>query len=415
MALSVEQAVAGRPGNLAGFPGAVWLLLAGDLITAAAVGLTQPYLVVFLHETRGVPLAVATGLVALAAVASLVGNPVAGALIDRWGGRPVMLAGLAVAAAGMLTLAGASGSAAAGLGVAVTGLGWSVSMPALSTRLATLTVPALHPRVYTLQYALFNVGLAGGAAAGGLVIARVAPASGQGRAVLPWLWIGAAVLCLAGMVLAAAAGRQAPPARPAGTPSGGYRQALADRRLLPVLGAATLLSTVGYGIYNAAPPVLAVAAHDAAALSWLTIANAVTVVAGAPVALRYAERLRPRTALLWTALLWALAWLVCVPAVAGAGFGLRTALVCAAVLTGAGELLIAGALPSLVNAVAPEELRGRYNALSSWSLTAGMMAGPLLTSAATASDATLALLCAAAGLAGAAGLLLLLTRRSGTS
>lgn len=50
---------------------------------------------------------------------------------------------------------------------------------------------------------------------------------------------------------------------------------------------------------------------------------------------------------------------------------------------GAGELLLAGALPALVNALAPEALRGRYNAALTLAMTSGMWAGPLLAAAAT--------------------------------
>lgn len=403
--LSAEPFIAIRPGNLSGFPGTVWLLLASDLITAVGVGLTQPYIIVFLHSVRDIPVAVATAMMALGAVTSLVGNPLAGTLIDRCGARAVMVAGLAVAACGMLMLAFGRGTAVAATGVAVTGLGWSLFIPALATRLATLTPARIHQRVYTLQYVLFNVGMAAGAAAAGVVLGRVAPDSTTGRAVLPLLWVAAALTCMVSLVLAAVAGRQAA-APPDARPSGGYRCALADRQLLRVLGAAALLSTVGYGIYQAAPSVLALAAHDPAALSWLSVANCVMVIAGAPVAWKLAERISARVALLGTAVLWALAWAICVPTALGTGLPTRVALTCAAILTAAGELLIAGALPTLVNAIAPEPLRGRYNALSSLSLTVGMAAGPLLTSAAAATGAIVALLCAAVALAAVAGLLL---------
>ncbi|WP_436535842.1 MFS transporter [Actinoplanes sp. HUAS TT8] len=393
---SVGQFIAERPGNRSRFPGTVRLLLASDLITAAGVGLTQPYLIVLLHTARGLPVAAATGMVALAAVTSLVGNPIAGTLIDRYGPRAVMIAGLLVATLGMLLLALGAGLALAAAGIGVTGLGWSLSVPALSTRLARLVPEFSHQRVYTLQYVLFNVGLAGGAAVGGLVVASASA--------LPSLWLVGALLCLVSAIMARFGGLSA--SVPADEQGPGYRQALADRRLLPLLGAAALLSTVGYGIYNAAPSVLAVAAHDPAALSWLSVANAVSVIVGATITWRFADRIPARAALLWTAGLWAVAWAICVPTALGTGLAVRPALTVAAILTGAGEVLLAGALPTLVNTIAPEALRGRYNALSSLALTVGMGTGPLLTSAATASGHTLLLLGTAVALAVGAGLIM---------
>jgi MFS family permease len=408
--LSEESFRAMRPGSLSGLPGTVWLLLASDLTTSVGIGLTQPYSILFLHSVRGIPVAVATAMMALGAVTSLVGNPLAGTLIDRWGARVVMVAGLVVAGCGMLMLAFGRGTVVAATGVAVIGLGWSLFIPALATRLATLTPARIHQRVYTLQYVLFNIGMATGAALAGVVLGRVTPDSATGRSVLPLLWVVATLTCMVGIVLVAVAGPAAA-SRPEARPAGGYRSALADRQLLRVLGAAVLLSTVGYGIYEAAPSVLAFAAHDPAALSWLSVANCVMVIAGAPVAWRLTERISARVAMLGTAVLWALAWAICVPTALGTGLPTRPALICAAILTAAGELLIAGALPTLVNAIAPEPLRGRYNALSSLSLTTGMAAGPLLTSGAAATGAIVALLCAAVVLATAAGLLLSRTAR----
>jgi MFS family permease len=386
----------------------VRLLLAGELIIALGVGLTQPYVVVLLHEVRGISLATAAGIWGLGPVATIVGNPIAGALIDRRGGRLVMVSGLAMVASGGLILAYGPGLPAAAAGVAVSGLGWSFSLPALATRLAILAPEKIRPRVYTVQYVFFNLGFAIGAALGGLAFVKAPPATSTGRSVLPLLWVAAAFACLVTIVLAMLAGRQMSP-RPTDDEGrrGGYRRALGDGALMRVLGAALLLATVGYGIYSSAPSVLALAVHDPAALSFSSVANSVIIVAGSPVALRLTARISARVALLSTAGLWALAWAICIPTVFGTGLGTRAALTCAGILIGAGELLLAGALPTLVNAIAPDALRGRYNALSNLSLTIGMAAGPLLTSAAVAGGAVVYLLYTAVALAALASILLL--------
>ena len=395
-----------RPGSPKGLPGAVRLLLAGDLVTAVGVGLTQPYLVVLLHTVRGVPLVVATAVVSLAAVASLVGNPVAGTLIDRYGPRVVMLSGLVLAFGGLLALALGPGILAGAAGVAASGLGWSLAMPALAAGIAALVPEQNHTRAYTFQYALFNAGMGGGAAIGGIAIALAPPDGSGGGSMLPMLWLVAAATCVVSMVITAVAASCPPVATGPGTRPG-YRAALGDRALLRVLGAAALLATVGYGIYGAAPSVLAIGAHDPAALSWLNVANCAVVVLGVPVALRVTERVSARAALAWAAALWAVASAVCIPAAYGVGPSVRVVLTVSATLIGAGELLVAGALPTIVNALAPEVLRGRYNALLTLSLTVGMGAGPLLTSAATATGHVGGLFLAAVGLVSTAVVLLL--------
>lgn len=390
------------------FPFGTRLLLTGELFTALGVGLTQPYAVVLLHDVRGLSLAVATGIWGLGPLTTIGGNAVAGPLIDRRGGRFVMLAGLSMIIAGMLILAYGPGLVSAVGGVAVGGLGWSFTHPALGTRLAVLTPEQIRPRVYTIQYVFFNLGMAVGAAIGGLVVAKFPPAGADGHTTMPLLWAAAACLSLVTVGLAVLAGRQvAPGETDEQAPRGGYRRAFTDVSFLRVIGIAALLSTVGYGIYNAVPAVMALAADDPAALSFASVANCAVIVIGSPIAIRATERISARVALLGAAGLWAVAWAICIPTASGTGPGTRPILVIAAVLIGAGELLLAGALPTLVNALAPDELRGRYNALSNLSLTIGMAAGPILTSAAAATGSVTPALYAAVALSAVAGVLLL--------
>ena len=297
------------------------LLLTGELIMALGVGLTQPFVVVLLHEVRGISLAAAAGIWGLGPLATIVGNPIAGALIDRRGGRFVMVFGQAMVAASGVILAYGPGLAAAAAGVMVGGLGWSFSLPALATRLAILAPEKIRPRVYTIQYVFFNLGMAVGAALGGLAFVKAPPATSTGSAALPLLWVAAAFACLVTIVLAMLAGRQmSPRLTDDERQRGGYRRALGDGALMRVLGAALLLATVGYGIYNSAPSVLALAVHDPAALSFSSVANSVVIVAASPVALRLTARISARVALLSTAGLWALAWAICIPRCSGPGW-----------------------------------------------------------------------------------------------
>ncbi|WP_436532452.1 MFS transporter [Actinoplanes sp. HUAS TT8] len=406
--LTTELDLAGPQERRARFPLGTRLLLAGELFTALGVGLTQPYAVVLLHDVRGLSLAVATGIWGLGPLTTIGGNAVAGPLIDRRGARFVMIAGLAMVIAGGLLLAYGPGLVSAVGGVAVGGLGWSFTHPALGTRLAILTPEQIRSRVYTIQYVFFNLGMAVGASIGGLVVAHVPPAGSEGSRTMPMLWAAAAGLSLVTITLAVLAGRQVSPGQTdEQAPRGGYRRAFTDIPFIRVIGTAALLSTVGYGIYNAVPAVMALAADDPAALSFASVANCAVIVIGSPLAIRLTERISARVALLGAAGLWALAWAICIPTALGTGLGTRPILICASVLIGAGELLLAGALPTLVNALAPDELRGRYNALSNLSLTIGMAAGPLLTSAAAAGGSVTTALYTAVALSVLAGALLL--------
>lgn len=71
------------------------------------------------------------------------------------------------------------------------------------------------------------------------------------------------------------------------------------------------------------------------------------------------------------------------------------------VVLGLGETALAPTMPALVNDLAPERLRGRYNGALALAWTSGFIAGPLLAGPALAAglgDALLATLIAACGL-----------------
>jgi MFS family permease len=371
-----DIAVATRVGSRGRLPTGVRLLLTSDVITAVGMGLTQPYLLILLHSTYALSLATAAATTSLSAVVSLAGNPLSGTLTDRYGGRITMLAGLASVTAGLVTIASGGTVMAAAAGVALTGFGWSLVLPAFATLIASSFGESRRSSVFTLQYALYNAGMGVGAALGGAVVAHH-------RSDLPVLWLLAAGTCAAsGAVVATLGGPVRTAAGPQERPQQhtGYRQILSDRPLWRILTVTVALSAAGYGVYAVGPSVVAVTENDPAALSWVGTANCAVVVLGLPVALRLGRQLMPYPALRAAAGTWGAAWVLCIAQMTGFGPGPRISLPLAAALVGAGELLMASALPSLVNALAPDALRGRYNALLTIAMTMGVWGGPALAS-----------------------------------
>ncbi|MFF5228338.1 MFS transporter [Dactylosporangium sp. NPDC000521] len=369
-------------------PVALRRLLFGDVVSAAGIGLTQPYLVILLHSDKGIPLAAATAMTALLALASFPGNWLSGVLTDRHGGRLAMTAGLATTVCGLVLVAAGGHPLLLGCAVAAVGFGWAVTLPAYATLIAGLVPEEAHGRTFTLQFALFNAGMGAGSAAAVLV------------ADLPWLWWAAAGTCLVAIV--AVRGSYTGGRRGTKTvPDAGYRALLADRRLLRVLAVAVLTSAAGYGVYTAGLPVLAIHSGHPDLMSWASVANCLTIVAGLPLALHAGVRLTPPRLVAATAAVWSAAWLLCATVTGPAWVVLPLA----AVLMGAGELLLSGALPAMVNALAPDALRGRYNAALTFAMTAGMWAGPLLAAAATALGLVWLLFAAAVALLAAATVL----------
>ena len=83
-----------------GLPRPVWILQGGGLVNAFGNGVVLPFLLIYLHNVRGIPLGIAGLSAASNSAGALVTGFVAGALGDRIGPRRVMAGSL-----GLMTVA----------------------------------------------------------------------------------------------------------------------------------------------------------------------------------------------------------------------------------------------------------------------------------------------------------------------
>src|SRR5262249_12228222 len=93
----------------------------------------------------------------------LAGNPLGGALADRWTPRRTLMAGLAAAAAGSAALALAGTTPELFAAASLLGLGVSVSWPAQDALLPILAGPNTRSALVAVRPAPSNAGLALGA------------------------------------------------------------------------------------------------------------------------------------------------------------------------------------------------------------------------------------------------------------
>src|SRR5215472_176902 len=83
-------------------PARMWLLQVGVLVNFFGNGLVAPFLVIYLHYGRGIPLAVAGSAVALGGLTAVTSGLVAGSLADRIGPRNLLAAAMTCNAAAYL-------------------------------------------------------------------------------------------------------------------------------------------------------------------------------------------------------------------------------------------------------------------------------------------------------------------------
>jgi MFS family permease len=372
-------------------PRDAWTLLAGDVVSAIGSGMTLPFLLVYLHDVRGLGLGAAGLAVSAVALAGFLGNPIAGSLADRVGGRATILAGLAFCAAGSTSLAFAMHAWQAFAASATLGFGAAIVWPARSALLATLVPCERRSSAYALQHAATNVGLGAGA----LFAALIVDTSSAGTFQALYLLDAASFVALVPIVSRLTVPARENRAAVSTAARGAYRSILRDRAFRHLWGLTALLVGVGYAQYSAAFPAFATgeAGLDARQLAFAFAANTVAVVvAQLPVlgVLRGARRTR---ALAFAFAATGIAWAI-VLAAGGAQSSAAAATVfaLAMVVLAIGETAVSPSAPALANDLAPDALRGRYNGAYTLAWTTGFASGPALAGAVLAAGQPAALM-----------------------
>src|SRR5256886_17080062 len=83
-------------------PRQVWLVEAGGVVNSLGNGIVFPFIVIYLHNVRGISFAAAGLALSAGAVAALAAGFSAGTIVDRFGGRNTLLLGLLLPAASFL-------------------------------------------------------------------------------------------------------------------------------------------------------------------------------------------------------------------------------------------------------------------------------------------------------------------------
>jgi MFS family permease len=354
-------------------------VLAGNFLSQVGSGLTFAILVVYLGEVRGLGTALAGIVIAYTSVVALLLTPLSGTIVDRYGPRPVLIGGLVVNSVGVALLPLVTSAVSAFAIATVYTVGTSFMWGPQSALLGRLTPPEQRQRVFGIQFLLLNLGLG----LGGIVSAAIVDTSDPSTFTRLYLLDALSYLVYVA-VLAPMRGVGVGPGGTVGgadVPQGGYREVLADRILVRVALLGLVLATCGYGAFQIALPVF-VTEIGGMSVSWVAIAytvNTLVIVAlQLSVLKRMAGRSRTRM-LLVVAVLWGLTWVI----LGVSGLLPGTLVIVGACLSSAvfalGEMLWAPVAPALVNDLAPDHLRGRYNSVQGlvWGVAGSL--GPAVT------------------------------------
>ncbi|MFC1444332.1 MFS transporter [Streptacidiphilus sp. N1-10] len=373
----------------------------GNALSAFGSGFTVPYMFVYVSTVRGLGSMTAWLVFTLFALAALVALPLAGRGIDRYGARPVLVAGAVTAAAGALAFGHASGSGHILMSAFLFGAGVAAVQPALATMIVRCSTQETRAHAFALQFTLVNLGMGIGALIGGQIVDVSRPAS------LTLLFSVEAVMFL---VLAAVTGTirmpaaapaavpaSAPAAVPASAPTAGGRVAepksdlrtlLADKAMVRICLLAGLIFFTCYGQFESGVAAYAtdVVGTSPSVLGLALGVNTLAIVVLQMIVVRITARRRRSTAIAATGVVWLGAWAAA--AVAGlvsGGMVATAAMLSVYMLFGVGEALLAPTLGPIIADLAPAHLLGSYNAafalVKQVAIAMGPAAGVLLVGA----------------------------------
>ena len=338
-----------------------WYYLS-TFLCCLGIGLSLVLYVLYLHDIRHLSVGFATTLLAANAVAALVVSPLSGTLTDRLGPFRLIVVLLMLHAATLVSWAFASTKPwiiATSLVMAVTDGAIFGPGTVLLTRLVD---PEQRQRAYGVNFMMVNVGIG----LGGLISASVVSLSNPTS--FSRLYLGTAALTASSVLpllpLRRFGGPVVPEKPRAHGDPGGWREVLADRQLARFVLTALVLLVCGYGSLDAGASLFIVnQVHLAVgAVGVALFVNTVAIVLAQLFVLRFMDG-RSRTRMMAVmAMLWAAAWLLfgVSPHV---GQSVALVVLCVAMaIFGIGETIWSPVGPALVNDMAPEHLRGRYNA-----------------------------------------------------
>jgi MFS family permease len=334
-------------------------------------GLTLSLFVIYLHNVRGFSTSFATLLLALSAVVGLASTPLWGTMTDRLGPLPVILFAYGADAVALVFWAFAhthEQAVLAALLIAIFGgAGWGPS----STMLSRLVSPEHRQRAFGVNFMLVNLGIGFGS----LISASVVDLRNPDTFVALYIF-NAGVTLLAGLSYLSLRRHGGPITEHHDDPeksAQGWREVVRDTRMIRYVVASVFLMVGGYGSLDAGLSLFVVnnlklSVHTIGVIFFF---NTTTIVLAQLWVLNRIEG-KSRTRVMGiVAGFWFLFWIILestlqLPAAAS------VPMICLAMVVFAiGETMLQPVGSAIVNDIAPEHLRGRYNAAAglSWGIS----------------------------------------------
>jgi MFS family permease len=354
-----------------GITGPLRRFYVSTFVSAMGSGLTYSLFVIYLHNVRGFSTNYATLLLSVAALVGICSSPLWGTFTDRFGPMRVIVVAVVADTASLILWAHAhtetQATVAALLLALFGGAGWGSNSTLLSR-----IVPSEHrQRAFGFNFMLLNLGIGFGL----LVSASIVDLHHPESFVILYTF-NAGVTMLGGLIVLTLRRYGGPIKELRNDPklkSEGWPEVVRDSRLRSYVLAAVVLMIGGYGSQEAGYSLFVV--NDLKlpvhVIGIIFFFNTTTIVCSQLWILNRIDG-KSRTKVMATvAVIWFFFWVILDSALALPKVLAIVSLCVAMVVFAVGETMLSPVGPALVNDIAPEHLRGRYNAAAglAWGLS----------------------------------------------
>lgn len=356
-------------------PAHVRRMLLGITLSALGNGLVLPFAFVYFHSIRDIPTSTAGLIFSYGALVSLVVAPGIGTLIDKWGPKPILIISLLISAVGYSSLSLIRSTSDAFLVITICSIGQSAMWPSQGALNTELTPDHLRERIYGSQFALLNLGLGIGGIVSSLIVSLDKPATFE------LLYIGDGlsyiVYLLVVLSLKKTGNRTKEQRDYHASLEGSWSDVLKDKTFRKVWIVALFGIFLSYSQLEVGFTSFATTVADVkpSRLAWAYAVNTAMIAIFQLWVIKKLEKLPRARGLAIAMAFWALAWAALAMAGISHGLAVPAIIVCQFIFA-IGEMVWSPILPAVVNQLAPDHLRGRYNSASTNTWQIGMIMGP---------------------------------------
>ncbi len=356
--------------TFAKYPRSMWLMLAVFFCNRAAASLIWPFLSLYMSDSLKAPLEVVTALISLQAFAGLLATSVVGVIMDKFGRKRAMAAGVGRLERGADRYEQRPRTLAVAILLIFYGIFQPIFYIGAFAMVADMARPDDRAGAYAIARTVSNLSIAIGPAAGGLFIAATH---------IPSYYITAVInvaLVIPFLLFVAETAPQKPPdetQKQAFATSGGYRYMLADRPFVTFFAAYLTLEFAVSLVFTLMPVYVQQNFNiPPEQYSLMLSINAGMVVLFQVGMTRFTSRYRPLPMLMIGTGFYFIGLM---------GYAFSSVLlhfcISMAIMT-VGELMVAPTTASFIANLAPDDMRARYMGIFSVAYTISSGIGPMI-------------------------------------